>query len=290
MAPDLSDLRLARRLAPWSDLGTRVMSAAVLAPLALVCLWLGAIPWAVLVGLASAGLALEWVRLCGARALAPSGIAVVVSVLAAGGAAAAGAAWLGLAALGAGAALAWAMAEREETAARLAAGVPYIGLAGIALIWLRRFGGAGGAGGANVLFVVLVVWAADIGAYLVGRWIGGPKLAPRISPGKTRAGAAGGLLAAVAVGLGVAQLAGAGHGASAARLPYAALVAAGLGIVAEAGDLLESAIKRRFGVKDSGRLIPGHGGLLDRLDGMLAAAPAAAGLALALGRGVLLWE
>ncbi|HET9020103.1 MAG TPA: phosphatidate cytidylyltransferase, partial [Acetobacteraceae bacterium] len=116
-----------------------------------------------------------------------------------------------------------------------------------------------------------------IGAYLSGRLVGGARLAPRISPGKTWSGAIGGLLAAALVG----AAAGGGRGA---------LVAAVLSVVAQAGDLAESAAKRRAGVKDSGRLIPGHGGVLDRLDALLAAAPAAALLALALGPGVALWE
>jgi phosphatidate cytidylyltransferase len=170
----------------------------------------------------------------------------------------------------------WALTQRWA----LAVGVLYVGVAGLALIWLRADGIAGRM---NVLFLLLVVWASDIGAYLVGRALGGPKLAPTISPGKTWSGAAGGLLAAAAVGLAIAL--------SASGLPgWTTLVAGALGVVSQGGDLLESAIKRRFGVKDSGRLIPGHGGLLDRLDGVLAAAPMAALLAAALGRGVHLWR
>lgn len=151
---------------------------------------------------------------------------------------------------------------------------PVILLAAFALIWLRADPAAGRA---NVLFVVVVVWASDIGAYLTGRLIGGARLAPRISPGKTWSGAAGGLLAAVAVGV------------IAGRLP-GGVVAAALSVVAQAGDLAESAAKRHAGVKDSGTLIPGHGGLLDRLDGLIAAGPAAALLAFVLGPGVALWQ
>jgi len=138
---------------------------------------------------------------------------------------------------------------------------------------------------ADVLFLLLIVWAGDIGAYLVGRWIGGPRLAPQISPGKTWSGAVGGLLVAVAAGLLAA------HFLAAPVAPWQpALIAVVLGIVAQAGDLLESIVKRVLAVKDSGNLIPGHGGLFDRLDGVLAAAPVAALLALALGRGVVLWQ
>jgi len=146
-----------------------------------------------------------------------------------------------------------------------AAGMVYILPAAAALLVLR----AHGVG--SVLFVFCIVWASDIGAYMIGRMIGGPKLAPAISPGKTRSGALGGLLAAVGVGLAAARIGG-------GSMMPAVLAAAALGIVAQGGDLLESALKRHFGVKDSGRLIPGHGGLLDRLDALLLAAPVAAAL------------
>lgn len=133
-------------------------------------------------------------------------------------------------------------------------------------------------GFANVLFVLLLVWSTDIGAYLAGRLIGGPKLAPALSPGKTWSGAVGGLLAALGVTL--------AFGPTLSGL----LAAAGLSVASQLGDLLESGAKRYFGVKDSGRTIPGHGGLFDRLDGLLAAAPLAAALAFAQGAGHLLWQ
>jgi phosphatidate cytidylyltransferase len=140
-------------------------------------------------------------------------------------------------------------------------------------------------GRANVTFLFLVVWASDIAAYLAGRSLGGPKLAPGISPNKTWSGAVGGLIGASAVGLGAALLLG--PGGSPARM---VLVSAMLGIATQSGDMLESWIKRRFGVKDSSGLIPGHGGLLDRLDGVLAAAPLAALIGAASGPGVHLWR
>ncbi|MBV9786007.1 MAG: phosphatidate cytidylyltransferase [Acidisphaera sp.] len=261
------------------DLPIRIVSASVLAPLALLCIWLGGAAWVALVAFGFLGMAAEWVALCGRRVLAWPGIAVPLGILAAGAATAVGRPGLGLGLLAAGAVLSWAAARGTGRASRLAAGVLYVGLAAVALLWLRR----SAAGRADVLFLALVVWASDVGAYSLGRLLGGPKLAPRISPSKTWAGALGGLLAATAVGLCVA----AGFGDGAGR---AALVAAGLGLAAQAGDLLESGLKRRFGVKDSGRLIPGHGGLLDRVDGVLAAAPAAALLALALGGGVPIWR
>lgn len=261
----------------WGDLRTRALSAAVLAPLALACLWFGGWWWATLVAAIAGGLAFEWVSLCGVRPASPGGAAVLLGVLAAAAAAIAGQVATALLLLGGGVLLAWTASRRRD----LAAGVPYVGLAVVALVWLRADGDAGRA---NVLFMLLIVWASDIGAYTAGRLAGGPKLAPRISPSKTWSGAAGGLLAAMTAGA-AAALALAG-GTVSHILP----VAAGIGLAAQLGDLLESAVKRHYGVKDSGRLIPGHGGLLDRLDGVLAAAPVAALLAIALGQGVELWR
>ena len=272
--------------AKWSDLRKRVLSAAILAPVALACLWFAALPWTVLIALAAAGLGVEWVHLCGRRALSPPGIAVPAGLLLAGATAAVGTDWLAPIVLALAWLLALASARPDPQAARLAAGIPYIGLAAVALIWLRR---GGDVGRANVLFVVLIVWASDVGAFLIGRWVGGPKLAPRISPAKTWAGAGGGLVGALAAGLVVARL-GLVHLGAPAALWHTAVVAGGLGLMAQAGDLFESGIKRRFGVKDSSRLIPGHGGLLDRLDGMLAAAPVAALLVLLPPPGGLLWR
>ncbi len=265
----------------WTDLRKRAISAALLAPVALACVWLGATPWTVLMAAAMAGLAIEWVTLCGRAVRALPGAWVPIAVLAAGAVAVFDREDLALLVMLAGAALIWLTDHQERGASRLALGVVYIGLPAIALIWLR---GDSEAGRANVLFIVLIVWASDIGAYLAGRLIGGPKLAPLISPGKTWSGAAGGLVAATIVGLAAAEAQAVG------RPAHILGIAVLLGAVSQAGDLLESFIKRRFGVKDSGRLIPGHGGLLDRLDGLLAAAPVAALLALSLGRGVNIWQ
>ncbi|MBW8269316.1 phosphatidate cytidylyltransferase [Caldovatus aquaticus] len=279
----------------WTDLRKRVLSALVLGPAALACIWFGAALWTVLVAAAAAVLAWEWVHLCGLSTRAAPGIAVPAAVLAAGALAVAGWPLAGLALLVAGFGLTWIGAARLGAAGRLpardgvavpagalAAGVLYIGLAGLALITLRDDNDAGRA---NVLFLFLVVWASDIGAYVTGRALGGPKLAPAVSPNKTWSGAAGGLAAAVLVGTAAAAVLAPGGEAWRSMA-----VAAFLGVMAQAGDLLESWIKRRFRVKDASRLIPGHGGLLDRLDGVLAAAPAAALLAWILGAGTPLWQ
>ena len=177
----------------------------------------------------------------------------------------------------------WAqLCHRGGSGLLLVSGLAWITLAAAALVALRTDPSAGRA---NVMFVVLLVWATDIGAYAAGRALGGPKLAPRISPGKTWSGAAGGLLAAVVAGILVAAAQG-----PAPRLPAAAAVAAFLSIIGQAGDLLESLAKRHFGVKDSGHLIPGHGGALDRLDATLAVLPVAWLLAHLAGHGVVMWR
>jgi phosphatidate cytidylyltransferase len=272
----------------WRDLRKRVASAALLLPAAVLCIWLGAEAWTALVAAAVAVLAWEWVRLCGFSTRRLPGFAVPVCVLGAGTLAVGDHYLLALAVLAAGAVATWWLAEppaparRAAPAAWLAFGVIYIGLAGVALIHLR---GDFGAGRANVIFLFVVVWASDIGAYLAGRTVGGPKLAPAISPNKTWSGAAGGLLSAVTAGLITAYVMG-GPGIGI----RAVLVAALLGVLTQIGDLFESWIKRRFHVKDTSSLIPGHGGLLDRLDGVLTAAPAAALLGAMLGAGAVLWR
>ena len=143
---------------------------------------------------------------------------------------------------------------------------------------------APGNGLAIILWLLAVIWATDIGAYFAGRGIGGPKLAPRISPKKTWAGLAGGMIAAGAVGATAAIV------LDWPNAPGVILFSIGLAVIAQGGDLMESAIKRAFKVKDSGSLIPGHGGLLDRLDGLMTAAPSVAAVALIGGEGVLAWR
>jgi len=252
----------------WADLRQRVVSTVILGPLALLCLWFGGAAFVLLIGAGAVGIVLEWVRMCRQRPGEPAALAVAAGVIAAMAAGVDAHPLAGVLVLAAATVLSYGLARVAGRSGIVAAGVPYIGLAAIALPWLRADPQAGRA---DLLFLVLIVWASDIGAYLVGRWIGGPRLAPRVSPGKTWSGAAGGLVGGCLCGLAVAHL---------FAVPSAPW---------QAGDLLESLIKRYFGVKDSGRTIPGHGGLLDRLDGLLTAGPVAALLALALGRGVVLW-
>jgi phosphatidate cytidylyltransferase len=274
----------------WRDLKKRAISAAVLGPGALLCIWLGALPWTALMAVAIAGLVWEWVHLCGLRNRALPGTAVPLAVFLACAFAVFDHTQLALLLLllgflatlvGAG----W-MRRRDGRPAPvgwLSFGVLYVGIAGISLITLRHDNEAGRD---NVLFLIAVVWASDIGAYMFGRMLGGPKLAPAISPGKTWSGALGGLVCTMVFGALVAAW----------TTPYpddmlkAASIAAVLGVATQLGDLFESYFKRRFGVKDSSALIPGHGGLLDRLDGLIAAAPLAALMAYFIGYGVVLWR
>ena len=151
----------------------------------------------------------------------------------------------------------------------LAAGVIYAGLPVLGLVLIRRQH----EGIVWTLWALSIVWATDIGAYAAGRTIGGPKLAPRISPAKTWAGLIGGVAAASALAAGFHLYAG---------LPLRLTLATpALAVLAQAGDLFESWLKRRAGVKDSGNILPGHGGVLDRLDGLVPVAPLAAALVVA---------
>ncbi len=153
-----------------------------------------------------------------------------------------------------------------RTSGWLPGGIVYSGLTAISLAAIR---GDGGDGFAAMVFIFAVVWATDILAYFIGRAIGGPKLAPSISPGKTWSGAIGGAVSAVIAGTLVHM---AFFPLNGLWVPVIALV---LSVFSQVGDLFESFIKRRFGVKDSSRLIPGHGGVMDRVDGLVFACFAA---------------
>jgi phosphatidate cytidylyltransferase len=265
----------------WADLRLRILSASVLAPLALGCIWVGGAAFAGLIALIAAGLSYEWLGLCGWRGSWPAVLLFVALplavVLTARGDMVAAFALLAVATV------IGAVLGRGLSAARpLGFGIPYFGVGVVALVWLRQ---PSGAGGVNVIVLLLVVWASDIGAYVAGRAIGGPRLAPAISPGKTWSGAVGGLVAAALIGAAASAILRNGPVFWRPML-FAVLI----GIIGQAGDLFESQLKRHFGVKDSGSMIPGHGGLLDRLDALLTAVPAAALLALILGRGVVLWK
>lgn len=267
-------------------LGARVLSGLVLAAAALGCAYLGGWAWALLVALIAATLAWEWVGICsgartaryglaGALAIAAAPVAVLLTLVAGG--------WTGLAVLAAGAAgtLAAGFAAGGRATHWLSLGVLYVGAPCLAIVWLRQ---RPDAGLEAVVWLLAVVWATDVAAFAVGRRIGGPKLAPRISPGKTWAGLGGGILAAAVVG------AAAGIWLALPSIWPLTGLSAALAVVEQLGDLAESAVKRRFGVKDSSAIIPGHGGFLDRVDGLMAVAVAVAVLTLAGEGSVLRWQ
>ena len=269
--------------ADWDALPLRVLSGLALAPLPVAAIWFGW-PWLpLLTGIAAAVMAWEWDRLCRRGHFGDTGIVLVAVVLTTVAAAALLSPGLGVAVALLGTALVFwaAYRQRDPEPQWTAFGALWVALPCISLLWLARNGPMGRA---TLLWILAVVWATDIGAYAVGRTLGGPRLAPRWSPRKTWAGLAGGAVCAALTGWATAavlQLSPA--------LPLV-LVSAGLAIVGQFGDLAESLAKRRFGVKDSSGLIPGHGGLLDRLDGMLAVMPAVALLTLIQGSSILTWR
>ncbi len=266
----------------------RVISGLTLAPLPVAAIWFGGPYLALLTGIAGAVMAWEWGRLCrGASArrfaFGAAEIELVAIVVVSVGIAAVGAAWVAIAVAVLGAVLVlWTARQQSQgEPAWMALGALWVALPCICLLWLAR---EEGGGRATLLWLLAVVWTTDIGAYAVGRGVGGPRLAPRWSPRKTWSGFAGGTLCAALSGGATAVVLGVSP-----ALPLV-LISAGLAIVAQFGDLAESLAKRRFGVKDSSGLIPGHGGLLDRLDGLLAVIPTVALMTLIGGRSVLAWH
>jgi phosphatidate cytidylyltransferase len=265
----------------WIDLHRRVASAAILAPIILTCVWYGNLPFELLLGGASILLVSEWSCLSGWRYDATSALGLMAGTLCAVGFASQGY-FIAMLLIMVAAPLLVVFNLGSAPVFPCLLGLPYIGLGIGALAWIRADPEVGQL---NLMFVLLLVWASDTGAYVAGRAVGGPRLALSISPSKTLAGALGGFAAAVSVSIGMSL---------ALHFPTSSIrvgiVAILLAIVAQFGDLFESSVKRWAGVKDSGRLIPGHGGLLDRLDALLAAAQVAGLASLAVGQGDVLWK
>lgn len=269
---------------PISNLVTRILSALVLIPVVGVAIWLGR-PWFdALVILFAALMAWEWTRIVSGRAAAgapaidwslPGTAPVVLTVavllearLPVDPSATAVPFWMVLGGAVATAVFLAVPAYRGR-ALWFGAGILYIVIPSLSLLWLRD-DPATGLGIETLAWILALVIATDTGAYAAGRSIGGPKLAPRISPSKTWAGLVGGMVAAALVGL-VAAL-----WLESASIWKLMILSGGLAVIEQAGDLFESAFKRRFGVKDSSHIIPGHGGVLDRVDGLLAVSVAVA--------------
>jgi phosphatidate cytidylyltransferase len=257
-------------------LSHRVLAALIMVPVALGLTWLGGWAFYLLIIGCAGLLAREWARLCGVSPMHLHGCALILGITILLFVAVLEQRHLAAAMVGVGLFMVMVMATIRQIGSRrafwFALGVVAILPAGLSLVWMRALEPEGLG---LICWVMAVVWVADSAAYAVGRTVGGPLLAPRISPSKTWSGLVGGLVGASLIGGWVAVMLGQGGFAMAAIAGLLVGAASGL------GDLFESYFKRKFKVKDSGGLIPGHGGVLDRLDSLLAAAPATALLYLA---------
>lgn len=257
-----------------SELTQRVISALIMAVAAIFADWWGEWPFALLWCALAVAVAYEWGRIvsparAGFLAALVGGIGSVIVISTLLPETAPYALLSGL-----GGILATFLFARDAARGWLATGTAYCFALAFSTVLVR---GEGQLGFVAILYLFAVVWMTDIGAYFAGRTIGGPKFAPRISPKKTWSGVIGGLIAGT--GCGLAVLAGAGLGIKAPHV----LLSLALGVTVVFGDLFESFLKRRFGVKDAGSIIPGHGGILDRLDGFTLAVTLAALIGFARG-------
>ncbi|ODT07890.1 MAG: phosphatidate cytidylyltransferase [Mesorhizobium sp. SCN 65-20] len=252
-----------------SNLQLRTISAIVLAAAVLALTWAGGMPFRLLSAGITLGIFYEWSRMsrpkadgvwtAGQLGFIPEALILVFALALLTGVP--GIVLISMVVLFT--VVLWFLSRIRDAGAWDAAGFGYAALSGLSLALLR---GGDSAGLSAILFLFAVVWATDIFAYFVGRKVGGPKLAPSISPGKTRSGALGGAIGGVVAGLLLATAVGAGN------LVALAGVAFLLSVISQAGDLFESWVKRKHGYKDSGSIIPGHGGVMDRVDGLVAAA------------------
>jgi phosphatidate cytidylyltransferase len=242
----------------------RILSAAVLIPVAVACVWYGGVAYTAMVALFAALMIYEWNRLVGA-----SGPLFVLQAIIVLGAVLAQPVYdvdKSLAGFAVGLAVLVVVAVlRRQAWTWSAAGAVYVAAPAIALLWLRHDAEAGAV---LVAWLFVVVWMTDVGAYVAGKSLGGPKLAPKTSPNKTWSGLIGGALAAAVAGTVLIW----------ALSGTFSLVVVAIGgflfaVLSQMSDLVESAVKRHFHVKDSGSIIPGHGGVLDRVDGLILPAP-----------------
>ena len=272
--------------ARFSDLRTRLISAGALGAVALACLWFGGFWTGALAALAGGVMMAEWRAITAAHVDEEPVRSGALYIFAVGWAPLAHyvrgveIAVFGLVAMGIyGLVLDIRRGQRAQGFWAFV-GVSYIGLAALALVELR---GVEPYGFLSILWAGLVVIAADVGGYFAGKTIGGPKLWPAISPKKTWSGTIGGVVLAFLVG---GLFSWATTGTYFMQVCAVSVIAA---VLAQAGDLGESALKRRFGVKDAGSILPGHGGVLDRLDGHIAALLVVAAVTFWRGEAVFIW-
>lgn len=276
---------IAKASGKFSDLRTRFLSALIAGAVALGCIWVGGFWIAALAALAAGIMMAEWRGITaqddddplrsGALFIFAAGWVPLI-------------AWAqspGLAVFGLVCMVIYALVQDIRRGQRGAGfwgalGAVYISLAALAFVMLR---GVEPFGLVSILWAALVVIAADVGGYFAGRIIGGPKLWPAVSPKKTWAGLGGGVVLAFLVG-GIFSWATTGT-----YFPQVCAVSVVAAVLSQGGDLAESALKRHFGVKDAGALIPGHGGVLDRLDGHMAAILVAALVTFSRDQAVFVW-
>ena len=258
---------------------TRIATSAVLAPIALGAVYTGFPFFHVMVALMGAAVLWEFTQIVEKMRLTPRVTAALIATVVGVGIAYKNIE-LSLGAI----TITWILLLVTDRSARrfsnstTQAALICAALPAVALVAVFSIGGA-----VTVFWLLAVVWGTDIGAYVVGRLVGGARLAPVISPNKTWSGSIGGLIIAVLAAAFVNMLVG--IGVSFSHLMYAA----GLSVVAQIGDLAESSFKRQHGVKDSGTWIPGHGGVMDRVDGLWAVAPVTALICAASDGGVVSW-
>lgn len=258
----------------WRDLALRALSATILIPVVIAVILFGDWLFTLLVGIAAAVMCLEWGKMSEPRAPTRMGVAVALGVVAPIFAAQMGDFSAAFVLLTFGAVFAAVFARAVGAVAVNAAyGVLYIGWPCVVLVWLRQQP----YGHDWTIMLFAIAWSADIAAYAIGNIFKGPKLWPRFSPNKTWSGFLGGLAAGVIAGAVAESL-------SDIDIPvaFALLMGLAVALATMAGDLWESALKRRFGVKDAGDIIPGHGGILDRVDGLMFAVIAIAAVRLLL--------
>jgi phosphatidate cytidylyltransferase len=256
-----------------SELSKRIVSGTAIAAIALAMLYWSPAAFAVLTFIVAAVMSWEWGRMVRGPMPDTDFVVHLLAVLAAAVLSAWDMAGLGIAAALVGAIAVSALSFGDGRSQLAGTGVLYTALPVVALGWLR---GDEPLGFLATLFVLCTVVVTDIAAFAVGRAVGGPKLWPEISPNKTWSGLLGGVVSASLAGIFFAWLSGTGTPAWLASLGLV------MGLIAQGGDLAESALKRHFGLKDAGDLIPGHGGFMDRMDGIVTASVAAALIAFAI--------